>query len=146
MQIARIGTQLAAVVVAALVAACGGGESAPSESAQARAELPPFNFEIRTLSNRADLVSDGNALVEVDVPKNVPMHQVTLKLNGVDVGSALRKGAGPGELRALISETWRRRIDRGAEDRLAMAERRRPLIQIGELKRDPHLEMHTRGG
>jgi hypothetical protein len=27
-----------------------------------------------------------------------------------------------------------------------MADGRRPLIQIGELKRDPHLEMHTRGG
>jgi cyclic pyranopterin phosphate synthase len=65
---------------------------------------------------------------------------------GVDVGSALRKGASPEELRMLISETWRRRTDRGAEERLAMAERRRPLIQIGELKRDPHLEMHTRGG
>ncbi len=24
-----------------------------------------------------------------------------------------------------------------------MADRRRPLIQIGELKKDPHLEMHT---
>src|SRR6185436_11383912 len=35
---------------------------------------------------------------------------------------------------------------RGAEDRLAMADGRSPLIQIGELKRDPHLEMHTRGG
>ena len=65
---------------------------------------------------------------------------------GVDVGSALRKGASPEELSALISATWRRRTDRGAEERLAMAERRRPLIQIGELKRDPHLEMHTRGG
>jgi hypothetical protein len=23
---------------------------------------------------------------------------------------------------------------------------RRPLVQVGELRRDPHLEMHTRGG
>jgi hypothetical protein len=56
--------------------------------AQAQPQLPPFNFEIATLSNRADLISDGNALVEVRVPKTVPMHKVTLTLNGVDVGSA----------------------------------------------------------
>lgn len=103
MQIARIGSQLAAVVVAALVAGCGGGESAPSEAAQARTELPPFNFEIRTLSNRADLVSDGNVLVEVDVPKNVPMHQVTLKLNGTDVGSAFASDATTRKMRGVLT-------------------------------------------
>jgi hypothetical protein len=103
MQIARIGSQLAAVVVAGLVAGCGGGESPPSESAQARAELPPFNFEIRTLSNRADLVSDGNVLVEVDVPKNVPMHQVTLRLNGADVGSAFVSDATTRKMRGVLT-------------------------------------------
>jgi cyclic pyranopterin phosphate synthase len=45
----------------------------------------------------------------------------------------------------MILHRWRTRTDRGAEERLAVGERR-PLIQIGELKRDPHLEMHTRGG
>lgn len=88
MQITRMASQLATLIPVALVAGCGGGESAPSESAQARRELPPFNFEIKTLSNRADLVSDGNVLVEVEVPKNVPMHKVTLTLNGADVRSA----------------------------------------------------------
>ncbi|TMB02053.1 MAG: hypothetical protein E6J64_18255, partial [Deltaproteobacteria bacterium] len=73
------------IVVATLsvfVGGCGGGAPAPTESSQAesqalapsQAQLPPFNFEIRTLSNRADLISDGDALVEVQVPKNVPMH------------------------------------------------------------------------
>ena len=64
---------------------------------------------------------------------------------GTDLRKALRGGATPDELKALIVPTWERRADRGAEERLAVAERR-PLIQIGELKRDPHLEMHTRGG
>ena len=50
-------------------------------------------------------------------------------------------------LRELIAGSWGRRTDRGAEARLATGTtERRPLIQIGELKRDPHLEMHTRGG
>jgi cyclic pyranopterin phosphate synthase len=65
---------------------------------------------------------------------------------GVDLRKALRAGATRGELAALIRSGWSERVDRGAEERLAMADRRRPLIQIGELKRDPHLEMHTRGG
>jgi GTP 3',8-cyclase len=65
---------------------------------------------------------------------------------GTDLRRALRAGATREELRALIAPVWRDRSDRGAEDRLRMADRRRPLIQIGELKKDPHLEMHTRGG
>ena len=58
---------------AVTVAACGGSASPTVESSSANAgvmsaavaQLPPFNFEIRTLSNRADLISDGDALVEV---------------------------------------------------------------------------------
>jgi GTP 3',8-cyclase len=65
---------------------------------------------------------------------------------GTDLRKALRAGATRADLHALIESGWRERADRGAEERLAMADRRRPLIQIGELKRDPHLEMHTRGG
>jgi cyclic pyranopterin phosphate synthase len=64
---------------------------------------------------------------------------------GTDLGQALRQGADRAQLRALIAGSWGRRTDRGAEARLAMAHRQ-PLIQIGELRRDPHLEMHTRGG
>jgi cyclic pyranopterin phosphate synthase len=64
---------------------------------------------------------------------------------GQDLRGALRAGASRDELLGLIRSTWQGRRDRGAEERLALPERR-PLIQIGELKRDPHLEMHTRGG
>ncbi|HJV55232.1 MAG TPA: GTP 3',8-cyclase MoaA [Methylomirabilota bacterium] len=64
---------------------------------------------------------------------------------GLDLRGALRAGASRDELLGLIRTTWQGRRDRGAEERLALPERR-PLIQIGELRRDPHLEMHTRGG
>ena len=64
---------------------------------------------------------------------------------GIDLRGPFRGGAGPEELKALITGGWRARTDRGAEDRLALGNRR-PLVQIGGLKRDPHLEMHTRGG
>lgn len=64
---------------------------------------------------------------------------------GIDLGQALRRGQSREDLAKMITAPWRARADRGAEQRLAMAERR-PLVQIGELRRDPHLEMHTRGG
>ena len=54
-------------------------------------------------------------------------------------------GATPDELAALIARGWTERTDRGAEERLS-ARDRGPLMQIGALKQDPHLEMHTRGG
>ena len=64
---------------------------------------------------------------------------------GVDLRGALRRGATPAELAAMIRDSWEARRDRGAEDRLA-ARDRAPLISIDSLRRDPHLEMHTRGG
>ena len=49
------------------------------------------------------------------------------------------------ELTELISGVWSARTDRGAEQR--KSERfRGAFVGIEELRRDPHLEMHTRGG
>jgi GTP 3',8-cyclase len=64
---------------------------------------------------------------------------------GTDLRGPLRRGASAEELKALITGRWQVRADRGAEDRLSEGHRS-PLIQIAELRRDPHLEMHTRGG
>jgi len=64
---------------------------------------------------------------------------------GVDLREPLRRGAGDDELAALIRETWQRRTDRGAEERLGVAERG-ALYRIDSLRADPHREMHTRGG
>ena len=64
---------------------------------------------------------------------------------GIDLRGALRRGAEPGEIATLVRSAWGERRDRGAEARLA-ARDRTPLIPIDTLRRDPHLEMHTRGG
>ncbi len=64
---------------------------------------------------------------------------------GLDLRGPLRAGATPEQLAEMVVSTWRRRDDRGAEQRLALADRS-ALLPIAELKRDPHLEMHTRGG
>jgi cyclic pyranopterin phosphate synthase len=64
---------------------------------------------------------------------------------GADLRRLLRSGNSAGEIASIIAEGWRRRRDRGAEDRLTSGSRS-PLIPLDRLRRDPHLEMHTRGG
>jgi len=64
---------------------------------------------------------------------------------GIDLRRPLREGASAEQLRALITGAWTFRADRGAEERLGLRERS-PLLRAGDLKKDPHLEMHTRGG
>jgi hypothetical protein len=71
--------------------------------AHAARELPPTSFEITTLSNRADLISGGDALVEVAVPNTVPLHQVTLYLNGRNVTGAFRTDAAARTMRGVLT-------------------------------------------
>ena len=98
---------MAVATLALFAGACGEGAPGTTRSSQAvsqsQAQLPPFNFEIRTLSNRADLISDGDALVEVQVPKNVPMHKVTLTLNGANVDDAFVADADARSMRGVVS-------------------------------------------
>ncbi len=75
----RVGLLAACAALAAILAACNGGGNGNVQTA-----------ELRTLSNRADLISDGDALVEVVVPDgNTAGLQVTL--NGRDVSSVFAK-------------------------------------------------------
>jgi cyclic pyranopterin phosphate synthase len=64
---------------------------------------------------------------------------------GTDLRRPLRAGATAVELRQLVSTVWQSRADRGAEERIAIP-RRETLIPVTALKKDAHLEMHTRGG
>src|SRR6266513_5651259 len=69
----------------------------------AQAGEGPSIFEIVSLSNRADLVSGGDALLEVRVPKNVALNTVRLSLNGHDVTGAFTANAAARTLRGLVS-------------------------------------------
>jgi len=64
---------------------------------------------------------------------------------GTDLRRPLRAGATREELQRLIQAVWSVRADRGAEERLGM-DRETTLIPIRTLRKDAHLEMHTRGG
>lgn len=65
--------------------------------------------------------------------------------SGSDLRSLIRGGASNQDLAEAITRIWTSRIDRGAEERLAMRERQ-ALAEPGDLRKNPHLEMHTRGG
>ncbi len=64
---------------------------------------------------------------------------------GIDLRQMLRSGASSEAVAARIADIWRGRTDRGAELRAATGERG-VLVGIEQLRLDPHLEMHTRGG
>ena len=66
--------------------------------------------------------------------------------HGLDLRAPLRAGASADALREVIAAGWRGRADRGAEERLALGERRAFVPVQDLLRKDPHLEMHTRGG
>ena len=71
---------LAALVVSLAIV---GREQAPTTAAGGCC-----GFEISILSSSPDMVSGGDALVRVDVPKIVPLSLVRVKLNGEDVTAA----------------------------------------------------------
>ncbi|MFT4842789.1 MAG: cyclic pyranopterin phosphate synthase [Planctomycetota bacterium] len=64
---------------------------------------------------------------------------------GTDLRQIIRSGASDDELRNKLIEVWAGRTDRGAEVRAGMTERA-PLAEQANLRDNPHLEMHTRGG
>ncbi len=64
---------------------------------------------------------------------------------GTDLRTPLRAGMSRDDLLQLITKEWTARGDRGAEERLALRDRT-PLVPASSLKKNPHLEMHTRGG
>jgi hypothetical protein len=70
---------------AGVLAACAGG--GPSSRFGA-------GLEIEVLSNRADLVSGGDALVEVVLPQAAAANDLRVDVDGRDVSSAFKQGAG----------------------------------------------------
>jgi GTP 3',8-cyclase len=135
-----------AEMLAAIARAQGGAPPAP---AGARGAAPAERFVLRDgtcfgiiastttpfcqACDRARLTADG------------VWFQCLYAREGVDLRSLLRAGAGPSAVAAAVAHAWRGRADRGAEALLA-AEGRERLIPVEALRRDPHLEMHTRGG
>ncbi|HSE37207.1 MAG TPA: DUF6351 family protein [Blastocatellia bacterium] len=62
----------------------------------------PAPLEIRTLSSRPDLISGGDALVEVKLPEGVSLSQIKLTLNGKDVTNQLNDSGDTRSVRGVI--------------------------------------------
>ena len=76
-QLALIGVSGALLALTA----CGGGDDEPAA------------LQIRTLSNRADLISGGNALVEIVPPNGVSATGLSVKVGARDVTSSFAQRA-----------------------------------------------------
>ena len=61
------------------------------------------NFDIVTLSNRADLISGGDALAEISVPRDVPLQQVRVLLNDDDVTGMFQTDAAARTMRGVVT-------------------------------------------
>ena len=61
------------------------------------------SFEVISLSNRADLISGGDALVEVRVPNGIALSRVKVRLNGADITASFTADAAAGTLRGLVT-------------------------------------------
>lgn len=98
---------------------CGGNSSSSDGGAISGVGVS----EIKTLSNRADLISGGEALVEVVLPQGVEISRLKVHLNGRDSSSsfALR---GDGRIKGLVtglangSNTLTATVDGGSPVRL----------------------------
>ena len=62
---------------------------------------------------------------------------------GLDLRTPLREGTTPAAFESLVRRHWTTRSSQGAVDRLGA---NRSAVPVSILRRDPHLEMHTRGG
>lgn len=82
------GLGMTGVAVALAMTACGGNQAEP--------------VEIRTLSNRADLVSGGDVMLEIVLPPNGTAQGLSVTVDGRDVSSAFRE-VGGGRLRGVVT-------------------------------------------
>jgi cyclic pyranopterin phosphate synthase len=64
---------------------------------------------------------------------------------GIDLRQLLRNQVPRKDIQSLICTHWKAREDRGAEIRSELTDRS-TLVEAEELRRNPHREMHTRGG
>jgi cyclic pyranopterin phosphate synthase len=125
--------------------ACFGGITAVGERASAPAERfqladgTTFGIIASTTQpfcrtcDRARLTADGVLLL------------CLYAQHGTDLRRPLRAGASRETLLNLVRAVWQGRADRGAEERRSVRDRG-AYIPVSVLRKDAHLEMHTRGG
>src|SRR3954465_7294769 len=94
MDAARVRRAGGAIAPALVVGACAMLSAVPAD---ARTSVPT----VSVLSNRADLVSDGDALVRVTLPRGVQASRLRLTAGGRDVTRVLKR-TGARQLTGLV--------------------------------------------
>ena len=61
------------------------------------------DFELRVLSSPATMVTGGDALVQLEIPRNVPLHKAKLFRNGVDITSTLELNESARTLTGMVT-------------------------------------------
>ena len=61
------------------------------------------DFELEVLSSPATMVTGGDALVRLTIPRTVPLHKATVSVNGTDVTSTLELDAAARTLTGMVS-------------------------------------------
>lgn len=90
-----------AAAAAALVLSAG---SVPDAHSKRGGGPPAMEFGVEALSTKPWLVSGGDVLIEIQVPRNVPPHKVRVTLNGTrDVTGAFAPVPGRRALRGLVT-------------------------------------------
>lgn len=102
MLISRSLNAIALVACLGLLAACGKTSSSAAGSSGDNGGGNDGDIAIRVLSNRADLISGGDALLDVVLPSGTDASAVTMTLNGEDVSGAFIASA-DGTLRGLVT-------------------------------------------
>ena len=112
-------------------------------AAVAGAQTAKGGFEIRTVSARADLISGGDALIQLTVPATLAADKLGVTVNGRDVSAAFKLAALPNTLVGLVKDLpiGRSLIDAGAKGQ-------KPSVQLavvnhpiaGPLMSGPHQE------
>jgi len=87
-----VNNKILAIAATLMLAACGGSSSSSSSSHAQPPQEAPANDRatVQALSNRPDLVSAGDVLIEVILKDAQAADDLILRLNNVDVSSALQ--------------------------------------------------------
>ena len=121
----------------------------PAEPVGARASAPAERFRLPDGTTFGIIASTSQPFCRTCDRARLTADGVLLLClyaqHGTDLRRPLRAGASYRTLFDLITAVWRGRADRGAEERLG-ADDRGAYIPLRILRKDAHLEMHTRGG
>jgi Tannase-like family of unknown function (DUF6351) len=82
----RLARVVVAIAIASVAVPAEAGLASPDGLGHRR------SFELTVLSSRPDQVTGGDALIQVTVPRTVPLHRVDVLRNGTDVTSAFARG------------------------------------------------------